>query len=283
MKNKWLNFICVIATMIICQTIILLDLENLGNKSSGDGFIEYGFAIKFNIFVTLLIILVILLMIKYIIKKDIKVKFSILLAIITALISYNANIFVFENVINRFDFDGDGLSNVYEKLIGTNQFQKNNETRSFEIRDINIKNNLLIKDVKVNIIGKEEYLDVMVRDEKNNYYGDMNDYFQITIGNFGDSEPGKGSRFESIKIEIFLNSSYNVKNYIPSTYKSAKIKHPGIEDYYYDAGEVMPLSYEIDHNNNCYIVEIPYEFYLRKDLYRHNDDIYVGISPNTDY
>jgi hypothetical protein len=277
MKNKLLSFLCIVITIIICQSIIFLDLENLGNKSCGGGFFEYGFAIRFNILITLLVILAILLILKNILKKDIKVKTNIILAIITAIITYKINMFVFENIIDRFDFDGDGLSNAYEKLIGTNQFEKNDETRSFEIKDIILKNNPLVKDVKVNIIGKEEYLGVSVIDKKNYYYGPMNDYFQIAIGNFGYLELGKGSKFDSIKIEIFLNPSYDIGNYIPSTYKSVKIKQPGTENYYCDQGEVIPLYFKIDYNKNCYIIEIPYDFYLRQDLYRHSDEIYVGL------
>lgn len=279
MKNKWLSIICIIVTTIICQTIIFLDLENLGEESTGGGFFSYGFAIQFNIFKAILIIFAILLIIKYILKKDIKVKFNIMLTIITALITYNTNIFIFENIVDRFDYDNDGLSNVYEEIIGTDKFEKDNETRSFEIKDITLKDDSLVKDVKVYIIGKEEYLYVNVIDEKNFYYGAMNDYFQITIGNFGDSKPGGGNKFDSIKVEIFLNASYNVKNYIPSTYKTVKIKHPYDEDYY-DAGEIELLNYEVDYNKNCYIVEIPFEFYLREDLYRFNDEIYVGLVKN---
>ena len=51
MKNKWLKINCIILTMIISQIIIFLDLKNLGNTSSGGGFFEYGFGIKFSIFI----------------------------------------------------------------------------------------------------------------------------------------------------------------------------------------------------------------------------------------
>ena len=103
----------------------------------------------------------------------------------------------------------------------------------------------------------------------------MNNYFQMTIGNFGNSEPGEGNKFDSIKIEIFLKSSRNIENYIPTTYKRVNIDCPGLNNC--DYAEAIALSYEIDYDKNCYIVEIPFDFYLRQDLYRQNDNIYVGL------
>lgn len=93
---KWITFICIITTAIASQAFILLDLENFEEKSSGGGFIEYGFGIKLNIFITIVIILGILLISKYLFHKKINIILNIFITIVTALIIYNANVIIFE-------------------------------------------------------------------------------------------------------------------------------------------------------------------------------------------
>lgn len=105
MKNKWLKINCIILTMIISQIIIFLDLKNLGNTSSGGGFFEYGFGIKFSIFIYLIVLLLYLLRIKRNKTKDINIISTILSSIITAVIIYFLNLYLFENIIGRYNYD----------------------------------------------------------------------------------------------------------------------------------------------------------------------------------
>ena len=105
MKNKWLKINCIILTMIISQIIIFLDLKNLGNASSGGGFFEYGFGIKFSIFIYLIVLLLFLLRIKRNKTKDINIISTILSSIITAVIIYFLNLYLFENIIGRNNYD----------------------------------------------------------------------------------------------------------------------------------------------------------------------------------
>lgn len=102
MENK---IRCIILTMIISQIIIFLDLKNLGNTSSSGGFIEYGFGIKFSIFIYLIILILCLLKIKKDKTKNIKIISTILLSILTAIVIYFLNLYLFENIIGRYNYD----------------------------------------------------------------------------------------------------------------------------------------------------------------------------------
>ena len=137
-----------------------------------------------------------------------------------------------------------------------------------------------MKNVVVKIIGREDYLNVTVRDTSNFYFGDMSKYLQIDIGGYGHYEARKGAKFDFIEVEIYFNNNEKVKDYYPATYKNVRIEHATIKDYFYNDGEVEKLEYETDIIKNCYIVKIPFELYIRDDLYRSNDEIYVGIVPN---
>lgn len=260
--NIIINIVSVIYTIIACQCIILLNLEYFGESGSGGGFIPYGFIVIVGIFWYIVFAVIVSFAIKRVPEIGFKFERNVVVIILTAIIVYNINIFVFNNIIDKEDFDGDGLSNYYEEQVGTNKFKKNNETREYEINKIDLKNNPIVKDVVIKIIGKEDYLHVYARDEQDNYYGIMNDYLHFTIGNFGYNVPGKGAKFDSIQVEIYLFED-NLTDYCPATYVNE--------------GDIQALSYEADTERKCYIVEIPYEFYLKDDLYRYNDDIYVGL------
>lgn len=260
--NIIINIVSVIYTIIACQCIILLNLENFGEGGSGGGFIPYGFIVIVGIFWYIVFTFIICLAIKKVFDADFNFERNLLLIILTAIVIYNINLFVFNNVIDKEDFDGDGLSNYYEEQVGTNKFKKNNETREYEINKIDLKNNPIVKDVVIKIIGKEDYLHVHARNEQDFYYGLMNDYLHFTVGNFGYNEPGKGAKFDSIQVEIYLYED-NLSDYCPATYVNK--------------GDIQELSYKVDTKRRCYIVDIPYEFYLQDNLYRLNDDIYVGL------
>lgn len=96
MSNKKTSLICALITWFLCQIIIFLDLKNLGNKSSGGGFIPYGFMIKFNIFLALMAILITLTVLKRKYYTNLKVKYNFILSIIIALITYFINLFLFK-------------------------------------------------------------------------------------------------------------------------------------------------------------------------------------------
>ena len=125
-----------------------------------------------------------------------------------------------------------------------------------------MKDNLIVKDVVIKIIGSEDYLNVHAVNEQDYYYGAMNDYLHFTIGNFGYNVPGEGAKFDFIQVEISLFED-NLADYCPATYVNE--------------GDIQKLSYKVDTKRRCYIVDIPYEFYLQDNLYRYNDDIYVGL------
>ena len=260
--NRIINIVSAIITIIACQCLILCNLEYFGESGSGGGFIPYGFIVIAGIFWYIVFAVIVCFAIKRVPEIDFKFGRNVIVILLTAIIVYNINLFLFNNVIEKEDFDGDGLSNYYEEQVCTNKFKKNNETREYEINKIDLKNNPIVKDVVIKIIGKEDYLHVYARNEQDNYYGIMNDYLHFTIGNFGYNVPGKGAKFDSIQVEIYLFED-NLTDYCPATYVNK--------------GDIQKLSYKADANRRCYIVDIPYEFYLQDDLYRYNDDIYVGL------
>lgn len=260
--NRIINIISVLVTIIACQCIILGDLEFFGEGGSGGGFIPYGFIVIAKIFWYFVFILIVCFAIKGVSKLDFKLGRNIVLILLTVIVVYNINLFLFNNVIDKEDFDGDGLSNYYEEQVCTNKFKKNNEIREYEIDKIDLKNNPIVKDVVIKIIGSEDYLHVHAVNEQDYYYGVMNDYLHFTIGNFGYNVPGKGTKFDSIQVEIYLFED-NLADYCPATYVNE--------------GDIQKLSYKVDPKRRCYIVDIPYEFYLQDNLYRYNDDIYVGL------
>jgi len=260
--NIIINIVSAIITIIACQCLILCNLEYFGESGSGGGFIPYGFIVVVGIFWYIVFAVIVSFAIKKVPEIGFKFGRNVVVIILTAIIVYNINIFVFNNIIDKEDFDGDGLSNYYEEQVGTNKFKKNNETREYEINKIDLKNNPIVKDVVIKIIGKEDYLHVHARNEQDFYYGLMNDYLHFTVGNFGYNEPGKGAKFESIQVEIYLYED-NLSDYCPATYVNK--------------GDIQELSYKVDTKRRCYIVDIPYEFYLQDNLYRLNDDIYVGL------
>ena len=263
--NRIINIVSAIVTIIACQCIILLNLECFGESGSGGGFIPYGFIVIIGIVFYIVFAFILCFAIKGTYETDFNFERNVLVIILTAIIVYNVNLFLFNNVIEKDDFDGDGLSNYYEEQVGTNKFKKNNESRAYEINKIDLKNNPIVKDVVIKIIGKEDYLHVHAVNQQDYYYGYMNDYLHFTIDNFGSNVPGEGVKFDSIQVEIYLFED-NLADYCPATY----VDEGGIQG-------IQPLSYKTDTERNCYIIEIPYEFYLRDDLYRYNDDIYVGL------
>lgn len=260
--NRIVNIVSAIVTIIACQCIILFNLEYFGESGSGGGFIPYGFIVIVGIFWYIVFAVIVSFAIKRVPEIDFKFWRNVLLIILTAILVYYINLFIFNNVIDRDDFDGDGLSNYYEEQVGTNKFKKSSETMAYEINKIDLKNNPIVKDVVIKIIGKEDYLHVHARNEQDNYYGLMNNYLHFTIDNFGSNVPGEGVKFDFIQVEIFLYED-NLEDYCPATYVNE--------------GDIQALTYEADTERKCYIVEIPYEFYLKDDLYRYNDDIYVGL------
>ena len=260
--NRSINIISVLVTSIVCQCIILGNLEVFGESGTGGGFIPYGFIVIAKFFWYFAFILIVCLSIKGVFKQDFKFGRNIVMILLSVIIVYNINLFLFNNVIDKEDFDGDGLSNYYEEQVCTNKFKKNNETREYEINKIDLKNNPIVKDVVIKIIGSEDYLNVHAVNEQDYYYGAMNDYLHFTIGNFGYNVPGEGTKFDSIQVEIYLFED-NLADYCPATYVNE--------------GDIQKLSYKVDTKRRCYIVDIPYEFYLQENLYRYNDDIYVGL------
>ncbi|MGE5456505.1 MAG: hypothetical protein ACM3O4_05335 [Ignavibacteriales bacterium] len=272
-KNSIVYIVFILLMLISSQIIILSDLEHLGDTSTGGGFIPYGFGIKLNIFITATLLLIAFVIFKKLSKSEFKIWKILLSILLTAIITYNINLFIFNNVIDINDWDGDGLSNTYEERVGTNKFIKNNEDLTFEADKIEFNNtNLVVKDIVVKVIGKEDYSNVMIRDTSTLYYGEMSNILQIDIGNFGTE-----TEFKYIQVEIYLNESQDTNDYYPATYKKVTIEHPGIENYYYDDGEIEPLNYTVDEKANSYIVKIPYEFYTRSDLFTNGNSIYVGL------
>ena len=260
--NRIINIVSAIITGIACQCLILCNLEYFGESGSGGGFIPYGFIVIAGIFWYIVFAFIICFAIKKVPEIDFKFGRNVIVILLTAILVYNINLFVFNNVIDKDDFDGDGLSNCYEEQVGTNKFKKNNESREYEIDKLNLKNNPIVKDVVIKIIGKEDYTHVNARNEQDNYYGLMNDYLHFTIDNFGSNVPREGVKFDSIQVEIYLFED-NLEDYCPATYVNE--------------GDIQELSFRVDTERRCYIVDIPYEFYLRDDLYRWNDDIFVGL------
>ena len=122
MKNKLVYIVLILITILSTDIIIFLDLENFGNTLSDGGFApQYGFQIKNNIFIMLCIISITMFIYKKCLKKNIKVWIISLTTIITTILIYNLNFLIFSNYVpDRYDFDSDGLSNTYEKKIGTN-------------------------------------------------------------------------------------------------------------------------------------------------------------------
>lgn len=269
--NRIINIVSAIVTIIACQCIILLNLEYFGESGSGGGFVPYGFIVIAGIILYIVFAFILCFAIKGTYETDFNFERNVLVIILTAIIVYNVNLFVFHNVIEKDDFDGDGLSNYYEEQVGTNKFKKNNETRAYEINKIDLKNNPIVKDVVIKIIGKEDYLHVHAVNQQDYYYGYMNDCLHFTIDNFGSNVPGEGVKFDSIQVEIYLFED-NLAEYCPATY----VDEGGIQG-------IQKLSYKTDTKRRCYIVDIPYEFYLQDDLYRYNDDIYVGLLKNNWY
>ena len=169
--NRIINIISVLVTIIACQCIILGDLEVFGESGTGGGFIPYGFIVIAKIFWYFVFILIVCFAIKGVFKLDFKLGRNIVLILLTVIFVYNMNLFLFNNVIDKEDFDGDGLSNYYEEQVCTNKFKKNNETREYEINKIDLKNNPIVKDVVIKIIGNEDYLQVHAVNEQDYYYG----------------------------------------------------------------------------------------------------------------
>lgn len=277
--KKTISYITLlILTLLICQGIILSDLENLGKQTSGGGFIPYGFAIKFNIFIAVVVLFIVSIIIRKKFRFDMIIWVNLLIIVITAIISYNANIYLFNNVIDRNDFDGDGLSNYYEELVGTNKFRKNYETREFEIRDINFHGYDIVSKITAKIVGKEDYLSTYISDTSKNYYGAMQNFLQLRICKDLHTDINAGVKFDYIEIEVYLKKSYNLNNFYPATYVSTMVKHPGYADYYYEDGIPEKLEYTVDNENNKYIVIISYDLYMRTDLYEVNSNsIYFGL------
>ena len=122
-------------------------MEFFGEGGSGGGFIPYGFIVIAKIFWYFVFILIVCFAIKGVFKLAFKLGRNIVLILLTVIVVYNINLFLFNNVIDKEDFDGDGLSNYYEEQVCTNKFKKNNETREYEIDKIDLKNNPIVKDV----------------------------------------------------------------------------------------------------------------------------------------
>ena len=132
--NRIVNIVSAIVTIIACQCIILFNLEYFGESGSGGGFIPYGFIVIVRIFWYIVFAVIVSFAIKRVPEIDFKFWRNVLLIILTAILVYYINLFVFNNVIDKYDFDGDGLSNYYEEQVGTNKFMKSNETRAYEIK-----------------------------------------------------------------------------------------------------------------------------------------------------
>lgn len=294
MKYKWLCILSVIASVLVSQCIILADLDNLGNSSSGGGFIPYGMGIVLGIImaVVVLVLIVTVAALKLGKKSERKrIVLPILLVIVSAVVTYYGNRFVFTELIDRNDLDRDGLSNAYEELIGTDPRRKDTGTREYALEPIRTSDHEAVTNVAVTVVGSEDYLYVSAREiEIANEYAEMRDSLRIFIGGFGNADPYVLRGFDTITVKFFLHSSADPELYCPVIYEQAKDEYICI-GYTDDGikqipicidmtlcGKTAPVEYSFDSSENCYVVEIPQSLYRREGLFGYGDEIHVGLA-----
>lgn len=294
MKYKWLCILSVIASVLVSQCIILSDLDNLGNQSSGGGFIPYGMGIVLGIIMAVAVLVLIVTVVGMKLGKESERKrivLPILLVIVSAMVTYYGNRFVFTELIDRNDLDRDGLSNAYEELIGTDPRRKDTGTREYALEPILPSDHEAVREVSVKVVGSEDYLYVSAREiEIANEYAEMRDSLRIRIGGFDNARPDVKNGFDTITVKFLLHSSVDPELYRPVIYEQAKDEYICI-GYTDDGikripicidmtlcGKTAPVDYSFDSVENCYVVEIPQSLYRRDGLFGYGDEIHVGLA-----
>ncbi|MBR4100657.1 MAG: hypothetical protein IKK51_02100 [Oscillospiraceae bacterium] len=294
MKYKWLCILSVIASVLVSQCIIFADLDNLGNSSSGGGFIPYGMGIVLGIIMAVIVLVLIVTVAALKLGKKSERKrivLPILLVIVSAVVTYYGNRFVFTELIDRNDLDRDGLSNAYEELIGTDPRKKDTGTREYALEPIRTSDHEAVTNVSVTVVGSEDYLYVSAREiEIANEYAEMRDSLRIFIGGFGNADSYVLRGFDTITVKFFLHSSADPELYRPVIYEQAKDEYICI-GYTDDGikripicidmtlcGKTAPVEYSFDSSENCYVVEIPQSLYRREGLFGYGDEIHVGLA-----
>lgn len=291
MKYKWLCILSVIAAVLVSQLIILSDLDNLGNQSSGGGFIPYGMGIVLGIIMAVIVLVVIVTVAALKLGKKSERKrivLPILLVIVSAVVTYYGNRFVFTKLIDKNDLDRDGLSNAYEELIGTDPRKKDTGTREYALEPIRTADHEVLTEAAVTVVGSEDYLYVSAREIEN--CAEPRDSFRILVGGFENAKPGVQSGFDTIIVKFFLHPSADPELYRPVIYEKADGEYlcvgytdDGIKriPICVDAGiygKTASVDYKFDSGENCYVVEIPQAVYRREELFRYNDEIHVGLA-----
>ena len=83
-----------IVTAIVSQLIILGDLTNFGNTTSGGGFIPYSFIVIAKIIAALIAITVFSVIIELKYKDEFKLRRNLAIAIVTAVVVYRINLII---------------------------------------------------------------------------------------------------------------------------------------------------------------------------------------------
>lgn len=102
--NRIINIVSAIITIIACQCIILFNLDYFGESGSGGGFIPYGFIVIVRIFWYIVFTVIVSFAIKRVPEIDFKFGRNVIVILLTAIIVYNINLFIFNNVIDKYMF-----------------------------------------------------------------------------------------------------------------------------------------------------------------------------------
>ena len=102
--NRIINIVSAIITIIACQCLIFCNLEYFGESGTGGGFIPYGFIVITGIFWYIVLAVIVCFAIKRVPEIDFKFGRNVIVILLTAIIVYNINIFIFNNVIDKYMF-----------------------------------------------------------------------------------------------------------------------------------------------------------------------------------
>lgn len=271
MKKFWYIILFIIFGVLL-QMHIINNFENFGRTDTGGGFVPYGFGVWISYTWILLIAVIIVIVGKSIFNIKIKLKKVILFLFLMSIIIWYINKVLFIggplSHIAQGDFDNDGLPNTYEDKIGTNKYSYNNKEHTYVLDEIIPTNSPpKVEKVIVKITGREDYSNVMAADINERYAQYFMYPLGIKISNFGHYLPGQGVKFDYIEVEIYMKDYESFKDYRPGIYIRNNSEDIILEE----------INHLTEETQKKYIVKIPFDYYLRDNIYRYNDDIVLGL------